>query len=230
MTLQLLQVLMVILNRVGIDSKEGRKWYLDHFDELMWGGYSDERMEEARVSLYRQGILKSDPNFDVLLKAQMEYWKEYDKPTWSKAIATTVGIGIGEAIRFSVVNGLISKSFSKEASKLTTQQELEAIAKNANGALSGNGPVIGTKKHTLFQIGVDKLNNSLLRTEVSFKNGVEVPRGTAGSVRLDVVEYNVDGTIKQVFDLKTGSASLTQQRIQQIQVNLPNLAPVSEIR
>ena len=49
-------------------------------------------------------------------------------------------------------------------------------------------------------------------------------------MRLDAVEYNPDGTIKAVYDLKTGNAGLTSSRISQIQSNLPNNAPVIEIR
>jgi hypothetical protein len=60
-----------------------------------------------------------------------------------------------------------------------------------------------------------------INTEVSYLNGVEVERGTPGSVRLDVVEFGPDGQINAVYDLKTGSATLTLARIQQIQSILP---------
>lgn len=85
-------------------------------------------------------------------------------------------------------------------------------------------------KHTEFANQVKGLNNPLLQPEVTYKNGQIVPYGTKGGVRLDVVEYNPNGTIKAVYDLKTGKAGLINSRIQDIQNNLPNNAPVLEIR
>lgn len=88
----------------------------------------------------------------------------------------------------------------------------------------------GTLKHSEFAKQVKGLNDPLIQSEVTYKNGQIVPYGTKGGVRLDVVEYNSNGTIKAVYDLKTGKAGLTNGRIQQIQNNLPNNAPVLEIR
>ncbi|QGZ99595.1 hypothetical protein [Dehalobacter restrictus] len=83
---------------------------------------------------------------------------------------------------------------------------------------------------TAFEKGVQALNNPLLRTEVSFKNALEVARGTRGSVRLDVLEYNANNTLKAVYDFKTGSANLSAQRISQIQSHLPDIVPVFMIK
>ncbi len=84
--------------------------------------------------------------------------------------------------------------------------------------------------HSEFEQAVKDLNNPLLKTEVSYKNGIVVPRGTAGSVRLDVVEYNPNGTVKAIFDLKTGKAGLTQTRINQILSHVGENVPVVGIR
>jgi len=75
------------------------------------------------------------------------------------------------------------------------------------------------------------LGNPNLATEVSYLNGRVVPRGTAGSVRLDVVEGPLTAPTA-IFDLKTGSATLTPARVQQIQQHIPGGAtvPVLEIR
>lgn len=59
------------------------------------------------------------------------------------------------------------------------------------------------------------------------------PYGTAGGVRLDVAEYNDEGKICAIYDLKTGSAGLTDARIQQIrdavkEVAIPDV-PIIEI-
>jgi len=112
----------------------------------------------------------------------------------------------------------------------STAQQLEEIANKANQTVPGQGTVPGTLKHSEFAKQVKGLNNPLLQAEVTYKNGQLVPYGTKGGVRLDVVEYNVDGTIKAVYDLKTGKAGLTTSRIQEILNHLPNNAPVYEIR
>lgn len=74
------------------------------------------------------------------------------------------------------------------------------------------------------------MNDPLLQTEVTYKNGIRVDYGTKGGVRLDAVEYNLDGTIKAVYDLKTGKAGLTQTRIDQIRSSIGSKVPVLEIR
>lgn len=121
--------------------------------------------------------------------------------------------------------------FAKEAAgALTTEQKLQQLATKADELVPGQGTVSGTLKHTEFANQVKELNNPLLQTEVTYRNGNIVRYGTKGGVRLDVVEYNSDGTIKAVYDLKTGKAGLTDSRIKNIQNNLPNKAGVFEIR
>lgn len=51
-----------------------------------------------------------------------------------------------------------------------------------------------------------------------------------GGVRLDIVEFNSDGTIKAVYDFKTGNSGLMRSQIQQILQHLSNNAPVYELR
>ncbi|MBE0447972.1 MAG: hypothetical protein IBX64_07740, partial [Actinobacteria bacterium] len=97
-----------------------------------------------------------------------------------------------------------------------TIELLQKAANKADKAVPGSGPVAGTKKHTVFKQEVKKLDNPLLDTEVTYLNGKIENYGTKGGVRLDVVEYNPDGTIKAVYDLKTGGATLSPQRIDQI--------------
>lgn len=73
----------------------------------------------------------------------------------------------------------------------------------------------------------------MIETEVSFQKDVgPVDFGTKGSVRVDVIEYNPDGTVKAIYDLKTGSAKLTPERIKQIReaVGVSENVPVIEIR
>jgi hypothetical protein len=94
------------------------------------------------------------------------------------------------------------------------------------------GPVYGTRAHTAFAEEVNALGRSDLSTEVSYMNGRIVPYGTKGSVRLDVVEGSPTAPTA-VYDLKTGSATLTPDRINQIRANLPGggtNVPVLEVR
>jgi RHS repeat-associated protein len=119
-------------------------------------------------------------------------------------------------------------NFSK--GEISTEQQLQLLATKANQNIPGQGTVAGTLKHTEFAKQVKALNNPFLKTEITYKNGKIVSYGTKGGVRLDVVEYNFDGTIKAVYDLKTGKAGLTSNRVQDIQAHLPNNATVYEIR
>jgi hypothetical protein len=97
--------------------------------------------------------------------------------------------------------------------------------------------VHGTRVHTVFAREVEALGRGDLKTEVSYLNGEVVKYGTPGSVRLDVVEGPVTAPTA-VYDLKTGSATLTPERIAEILRHLPNngrlpdgsLVPVIEIR
>ena len=54
------------------------------------------------------------------------------------------------------------------------------------------------------------------KAEVSFKNGQIVKYGTEGIVRLDVVLFDEWNNIICTCDLKTGSARLTAERINEI--------------
>jgi len=103
-----------------------------------------------------------------------------------------------------------------EISSQSIEKQLQNCAKTANTKVSGNGAVVGTKKHTVFSNEVNRLNNSSLRTEVSFLNGNEVPYGKPGSVRFDAVLFK-GKTPVQAWDFKTGSAVLTPKRILEMQ-------------
>jgi RHS repeat-associated protein len=110
---------------------------------------------------------------------------------------------------------------------------LREAARQADNAIPGQGGAVGTQKHTVFQGIVDSWNNSRLRTEVSYLLGREVPRGTRGSVRLDVVQFDDGGNVVAVFDYKSGTAVLDAARIAQIRSQLPANAqnvPIIEIK
>ena len=115
-------------------------------------------------------------------------------------------------------------------SQRSTAQILQRLANEADAAVPGTGPVAGTLKHSAFKSLVDDLGRNDLHTEVTYLNGRVVTYGTRGAVRLDVVEGQLSMPTA-VYDLKTGSASLSASRIRQIQGHLPSASiPIHEIR
>jgi len=113
------------------------------------------------------------------------------------------------------------------------QRMLQQAATQADASVSGSGPQAGTAKHSVFRGIVQTWQDSQLQTEQSFYRGDPVRWGYPGSVRLDVVEYDDKGAITAVYDYKSGGATLTPARIQQIGSHLPKDAltvPVIEIR
>ncbi len=114
-----------------------------------------------------------------------------------------------------------------------TADDLAGAASRASSTVGpGRGPVYGTNVHTAFADEVAALGRSDLFTEVSYLNGQVVPYGTRGAVRLDVVVGSPSAPTA-IWDLKTGSAALTQARIAQIQSHLPPAfqnIPVLEVR
>ena len=95
--------------------------------------------------------------------------------------------------------------------------QLQTCANAANSSVSGSGPVAGTNKHTAFAQNVNALGRNDLMTEVSYKDGVQVPYGTGGSIRFDVMQFDKDGVPIAAWDFKTGSAMLTDARITEMQ-------------
>jgi RHS repeat-associated protein len=122
---------------------------------------------------------------------------------------------------------------TRGAVSATTADVLRSAAGRASSSVAaGKGPVYGTKVHTAFQRQVEALGRQDLFTEIAYKNGFEVTRGTKGSVRLDVVEGSREAPTA-IYDLKTGSAQLTESRINQIRGHLPPGArkiPIQEVR
>jgi RHS repeat-associated protein len=143
---------------------------------------------------------------------------------------------LGQAVGMGVTMGATFVApFAKGAAVPSTAEQLQAAANRAAQNIgSGSGAVHGTKVHTAFEAEVQGLRNSQLSTEQSYLNGEPVTRGTPGSVRVDVVEGPVDNPTA-VYDLKTGNATLSPARVQQIQSHLPQAAngtkiPVREIK
>jgi hypothetical protein len=113
----------------------------------------------------------------------------------------------------------------------TLADDLAAAASRAGNTVGpGRGPVYGTQVHSAFANEVRAFGNPNVRSEVSFLNGRIVDYGTPGSVRLDAVQFGPNNQVLSVFDLKTGSATLTPQRILQIQQQVGSPVPVNLLR
>ncbi len=98
--------------------------------------------------------------------------------------------------------------------------EAVAAADAVESVGPGSGPVYGTAVHSAFSDTVLGLEDGNPSSEISYLNEDVVPYGTAGSVRLDVVEGPLTSPTA-VYDLKTGSAMLSSSRISKIQSNIP---------
>jgi len=110
------------------------------------------------------------------------------------------------------------------------QDQLEKAATYANASIDGTGHVVGTKKHSVFSNKVNDMNISCVATEVSYKDGIAVTHGTKGSIRFDVVQYDISGIPIKAWDFKTGSAVLSQARINQMLTRSGLLIQIVELR
>ncbi len=115
----------------------------------------------------------------------------------------------------------------------STIEDLSGAARRAVESVgSGRGPAYGTRAHSAFESEVKALGRDNLTVEQSYLKGEPVRRGTPGSVRADVVEGPIQSPTA-IYDLKTGSATLTPSRIQQLQQHIlggPSNVPILEIR
>ena len=166
--------------------------------------------------------------------------------------AREAGCGWGETILHSAINGMMAffavYSFGMtaygcyqefcylhgmtpvtEIGGISTEAQLQNCADQANASIHGSGPVVGTQKHSAFAENVNKLGDNSLRTEVSYLNGQEVPYGTKGSIRFDVLQFK-NGIPVQAWDFKTGSAVLTSSRIITMQRRSGLSIPISMIK
>jgi hypothetical protein len=103
----------------------------------------------------------------------------------------------------------------------STRNDLEAAASRARTqAGPGSGHEYGSRVHKIFAEIVEAMGRTDLEPEVSYLNHRRVNTGTPGSIRADVVLGSPDNPIA-IFDLKTGSATLTSARILEIRSQLP---------
>ena len=146
------------------------------------------------------------------------------------------GTSVGDVARDASVGAVAGAVGGKLGEVVVNKVAGMVVQRAANAAVDavgpGSGATYGTRVHSamegaLNKSGVAKALN--LNTEVSYSGGQVVPRGTPGSVRVDVVRGNPSNP-GAAFDLKTGTAKLTPGRTQQIQQAMPRPVPVKEIR
>jgi hypothetical protein len=143
------------------------------------------------------------------------------------------------------VNLVQAANQAQNATQATNQVQnttafLNDVAGRASRHIPGSGPVVGTQRHTYARRMIDRYQNMYgrvgggLSTEVTYAPGFRpgrAPYGTPGSVRLDVVEGSLRNPIT-VYDFKSGGASLSNRRINQILniTGFPQNTPINAIQ
>jgi len=131
----------------------------------------------------------------------------------------------------------VAAPFAKAPPKITPiAQDLSAIAVDAAKKIPGRGNVRGIKVHTLMrQMVSQKYPPSKIVPEIAFYRGQRVFPGDPNYIRAVRIDYGIIGPNGQCvvfYDLKTGSATLTPARIQQLRSHMPpqyQQTPILEI-
>ena len=157
-----------------------------------------------------------------------------NRSTTSLKPETTEKASVADSkIGFEVVAGGAAARSARASKPATLLDDVASAAERAAASVGvGRGPVYGTRVHTAFADELAALGRSDVFSEVSYLNGRVVPYGTPGSVRLDVVVGSPTAPTA-IYDLKTGSASLTSSRMEAIRAHLPagfQDVPVLEVR
>jgi hypothetical protein len=85
----------------------------------------------------------------------------------------------------------------------------------------GSGASYGTMVHSRFEASVRAANISGVSVERSWRQGLEVSRGTSDSIRTDVSLRDASsGLVRAIWDQKTGGARMTDSRADQIRKEL----------
>ncbi len=149
--------------------------------------------------------------------------KENNAGTVLKDAATGAGSSIaGKAIGVLVEKAVVSNVLEKLAGQAQTN------VTSSTGKIAGSRG-FGTAAHSEFKSLVDAKGLKNVATEKSFLNGRPVPYGTPGSSRADAVLMGKGGNVRQVFDLKTGSAVLSPNQAAKYLQNVPGINSPKQI-
>jgi RHS repeat-associated protein len=116
----------------------------------------------------------------------------------------------------------------------TNEQLVQEIATRAEKKIGGIGSVAGTKKHTYAKDLLDRYQSIFgdrgLKTETSWLNNQQVPYGTKGSARLDVLDINTGDVFDYKFTIRPGkglSQRQTNKILNQGPLNITNIKEVN---
>jgi hypothetical protein len=98
----------------------------------------------------------------------------------------------------------------------TTEQLRKTLEKVVNARGEGYGPEYGKAIHTDFGNAVKSQNLSGIRVEHTYPE--EMPYGSKGTIRTDIVLRNEIGEVKAIYDVKTGKAYLDAARVRALRV------------
>jgi len=165
-----------------------------------------------------------DTLWSLTLQSFADCMRSEPKMSWEEIKA---GLGEWDACDQAAVETVTASLFGGKGSlggAASGDDLVDAIQRAADQAAArvgpGRGAVHGTRVHSEFARQLTALGRTDVFSEVSYLNGRVVPYGTRGGVRLDVVVGSPGAPIA-VYDLKTGSATLTAARIAQIRSHLP---------
>ena len=117
------------------------------------------------------------------------------------------------------------KTNAELVDEIATRAKLWVERKYPSGTPTGNG----TRGHKYAKDLLDRYQQIFgdrgLKTEMSFIQGKQVPYGTNGSTRLDVLDINA----RIVWDYKFGATPMTKRQIQRILKDGPKVTSVSEV-
>jgi hypothetical protein len=138
----------------------------------------------------------------------------------NQQLANQVGGGVNFAADIASLGVSLAAPKLKLPTARTNAELVQDIATRAEAKIGGTGRFAGTDKHVYAKKLLDRYQDIFgqrgLQTELSVIGGREVPYGTAGSVRLDVLEGNVANP-NAIYDYKFGASGLSNGRINQIQ-------------
>jgi hypothetical protein len=145
------------------------------------------------------------------------------------AIGTDIGLGFVGGTG-AVAKGVETIQIAKTEKALTEMAGTAKINATARTGLIEGEKGFGTAAHTDFKTLIDGSGLKNIATEQTYLGGRQITYGASGSSRADVVLLNNSGTVKRVFDFKTGSAVLSPTQATKYINNVPGISKASQIK
>jgi hypothetical protein len=184
----------------------------------------------AEATTRKQMLAGVDPRFAAMVKHQADRIDAIETSDGVLFDAALIGLTAGAATPAVLGRRAVVETGGEVIAQTTTRTFANEMADSAQQALTkvgaGKGPVYGTEVHTEFA-AINKGKGYV--SEQSYLNGRPVDYGTKGSIRIDAASGTIEKPVC-VCDLKTGGATLTQQRLQQLQQHLPSGTSIFGVR